>query len=97
MTKEETRQLLQELEKEGGLWDKERLLGEERKEGSLRRSRSTHRRKIWYITRRYQKIRGKMRKIHKLLFLVTIACMSTAIQLKAQKTENMNIFPNGRV
>ncbi|MEG0462938.1 carbohydrate binding domain-containing protein [Bacteroides sp.] len=36
-----------------------------------------------------------MRKIHKLLFLVTIACMSTAIQLKAQKTENMNIFPNG--
>ncbi|MEG0462939.1 DUF4856 domain-containing protein [Bacteroides sp.] len=36
MTKEETRQLLQELEKEGGLWDKERLLGEEQKEGSLR-------------------------------------------------------------
>jgi len=36
ITYEETRKLLQTLEQEGGLWDKERLLGEEKAEGSLR-------------------------------------------------------------
>lgn len=36
ITYEESRKLLQTLEQEGGLWDKERLLGEEKTEGSLR-------------------------------------------------------------
>src|SRR3712207_2455584 len=32
---DETLKLLQTLEQEGGLWDRERLLGEEKEEGSL--------------------------------------------------------------
>lgn len=35
ITYQETRKLLQTLEQEGGLWDKERLLGEEKDEGAL--------------------------------------------------------------
>lgn len=36
-----------------------------------------------------------MRKIHRLLFLATVACLSATIQLKAQNMEKVNILPNG--